>query len=298
MAAHQSCDTIGTIAAVNDVAREAGLLQQQSVDVGVAAGGHAHLDGVGVGLGLLQQVFHGGDTGSLVGKQHIAGGTAKDCNDLKVFVAVLAGAGSVVVDQSGTVGAQNGVAIGGGALILGQSNGAVGTSHVGHGDGLAERRLHILCHQAVVQVGVTAGVEADHKAHGSVGVIGRLFGAASAAVLPAVEAAEEEAAVELEEPPQAVRAAAAPTIPIADRNERREIFFMVISFLLVFLDRRCTTSVWYVFGSLLLLGSGNRSLTLGSTLVGTQAEDDHHNGDHQNDQSDGVMQQLCGAGWS
>ena len=41
-----------------------------------------------------------------------------------------------------------------------------------------------------------------------------------------LEAAVEEAAVELEEPPQAVRAAAAPQAAEAARNERREIFFI------------------------------------------------------------------------
>ena len=50
--------------------------------------------------------------------------------------------------------------------------------------------------------------------------------AADAAVEPAVE----EAAVELaEEPPQALRAAAAPQAAAAVRNERREIFFISVS---------------------------------------------------------------------
>ncbi|HCJ59307.1 MAG TPA: chemotaxis protein [Faecalibacterium sp.] len=53
-----------------------------------------------------------------------------------------------------------------------------------------------------------------------------------AAALPAAVDAVAEVAVELateeaELPPQAVNAADAPTIPIAARNERRVIFFMI-----------------------------------------------------------------------
>ena len=48
-----------------------------------------------------------------------------------------------------------------------------------------------------------------------------------AAAEPAAEP-EAEAAVELDEPPQAVRAAAAAAIPETARKRRREIFFIVI----------------------------------------------------------------------
>ena len=52
------------------------------------------------------------------------------------------------------------------------------------------------------------------------------------AAAPAAElaGAEEAVVVELEEPPQAARAPAAPRMPAAFRNERREMqFFIVVS---------------------------------------------------------------------
>ena len=54
----------------------------------------------------------------------------------------------------------------------------------------------------------------------------------AAEAVPSAEAAEEaveEAAAELEEPPQAVKAAAAPQTAAADRNERRVILRIIIT---------------------------------------------------------------------
>ena len=61
------------------------------------------------------------------------------------------------------------------------------------------------------------------------GVIWALALAGLVLTLAWMEPAVEEAAAELEEPPQAVRAAAAPQAAAAVRNERREIFFISLS---------------------------------------------------------------------
>ncbi len=105
--------------------------------------------------------------------------------------------------------------------------------------------VHLIVAVGVVQilhghldVGVLCVEAGDQLLHGLViapaadGVCPQLDACAVLAALAAAEEAVEEAAVlvEAEEPPQAASAPAAPRIPAAFRNERREMqFFMVDS---------------------------------------------------------------------